>query len=185
MRLGLGGVFVVAAALVLSGCTSSPSPPPAAPATGPAPAAEPSEPVQSAAGSPGAVLVSYAQSPLGLAVLPKGFTFVNAVDVAEGSREVSHVYAGPGGPGGPVLFVNTGVAPARPGQATSQPAQEELPALSQEFPVSITRGTSSSARVVVTIDVSPAGLVRVSAEDLPEAEVLGVVQRLITAAQAG
>ncbi len=130
--------------------------------------------------TPGESLVARAGSELGGEVLPAGYSFEDAVDV-DGSGLVSHIYGGPEGPAGPVLYIHTGGSTAALTGRYAAAVQERLPGVSDNFLVTIARDRDKVRRTnitIVTIDASPAGVVRLIGE-LPEADVVLTARRLV------
>lgn len=166
--------------LLLAGCTTEPPVP--EPDPEPVPTIQgmglpDAEPLPAPSLSPAEALVRRTAEELDPDLLPDGFFYVDVVDL-DGAGRTSAVYASADAPGhGPTLFVHSGPN----GPTALIDGWREVPELSGTYPVSVGPSLAGPTGTTVTIDASPAGVVRLIGDGVPEQDLLAMAARLLGA----
>ena len=172
LTVALGTLLGVTA---LAGCTAGPdgTPEPPVPthqSTGLPDEAPPAAPSLTAADA----LVRQAAEELDAELLPEGFFFVNVVDMDGGTTNAVYSDA-PAQEDGRMLNVYSGPS----GDVGLLEGWREVPELSTDFAVSVGPSLSGATGTTVTIDASPAGVVRLRGDGVSEQDLLDLAARLL------
>ncbi|MFF3064573.1 hypothetical protein ACFVQ3_08450 [Oerskovia sp. NPDC057915] len=170
------GLFL--AGLALGGCTDAP--PEREPAPGPTEAQGVGlpgpDPVPTPSRTPAEAFVQRATEVLDASTLPAGFFYDSAMERdVPGSTSTLYVNGEPQEQG-PALRVLSG----RNGPTALTEGWREVPELSGTFPVSVGPTTWAPTGTTVTIDATPAGVVQLVGDGIPEQDLLDLAARLLT-----
>lgn len=119
-------------------------------------------------------LVRQTAEELDAGLLPEGFFFVNVVDMDGGTTNAVYADA-PAQEQGRMLNVYSGPS----GDVGLLEGWREVPELSTDFAVSAGPSLSGATGTTVTIDASPAGVVRLMGDGVSEQELLDLAARLL------
>lgn len=166
------------AVVALAGCsdparplaTAEPTPGAAAPET-------PIPPYD--ASTPAGALMLAAAGELDEVILPAGFHYVETVDIDRAESTSSIYVQGEPGEQGPGLYVHAvhdGVEVPHLGEDWTP---EAVPELSGAMPVTVVSDPEEQERSVVSIDASPAGVVRIIGDGVPRDELISMAGRLL------
>lgn len=145
----------------------------------PAGASSPTAPAADAADTLGA-RVAAALPTLDPAVLPAGYAFQDSVDVGGGA--VSHVFASPEGPGGPLLVVRTGLAPASTTEREAGVEWAAVPGFSSEVTVRAgQRDWEGRTWAFLDVDAADGSSFQLVGEGVPLDTVIATGRRLVEA----
>ncbi|MBE7699081.1 hypothetical protein H9623_02000 [Oerskovia sp. Sa1BUA8] len=131
------------------------------------------------ASTPTGALMLAAADELAPTVLPAGFHFVETV-VIDRSESTSSIYVqGEPGEQGPGLYVHAVHAGVEVAHLGDDWTPEAVPELSGTMPVTVVSDPEGQERSVVSIDASPAGVVRLIGDGVPRDELIAMAGRLL------